>query len=76
MDLATVTRDPCTCHQALHLCPACTAWEAGFVLIGGVRACTRAQWQAAHPSEGLWRELTDHASLRMHYGNRGAGTLE
>ena len=50
MDLTTATRDPCTCHHALDQCPACAAWHDGYVLIHGVRACTRAAWQAAYSS--------------------------
>ena len=54
----TLSRDPCSCtlirgkvHYAEDLCPACQAWEEGFVLVGGERRYTREEWRRVNEVE-------------------------
>lgn len=60
-----MARDPCRCAQLRlepqagehgygrpkNLCPACDAWEAGWVLIDGERAYRVQRWLAVHERE-------------------------
>ena len=70
---AGLTRDACTCqlirdrfsYDTEDLCPACQAWEEGFVLVGGERRYTREEWRSLNEVEAPMDVLSAYyASLR------------